>query len=381
MNFEILKNNIPVTPAFVIDNAGLLDTLQVLAKLKEQSGCKLLYSMKALPLASVLELVKPFVDGFSVSSLFEARLADEVLGGNGSIHLTTPGLRPDENAELGALCSHISCNSINQFHRILKVAQNQASIGLRINPKLSFAEDVRYDPCRPYSKLGTDLTDILASGLFDQIKGIHFHTVFGAMDYLPLTKTLTKLLQEIGNQLGALDWINLGGGYLFDQITNYQPFFDMVSQLRQVFDLDVYIEPGSAVVDKTGYLIASVIDCFESDGKTVAVLDTSVNHLPKVFEYQLSPQLHEHDTDGAYPVLLAGCTCLAGDLFGDYRLTRPVQVGDKVVFTQVGAYSLVKANRFNGVNLPDIYEINRGEITRIKQQTYQDFRQLWVTDL
>ncbi len=378
MNFETVKKNIPATPAFVIDKEGLLESLQALARLKEHSGCKLLYSIKSLPLTSVMELAKPFVDGFSVSSLFEARLADEILGGNGGIHFTSPGMRPDESAEIAALCSHISCNSISQFRQIKSVMHDKASIGLRINPKLSFTADARYDPCRPYSKLGVSSTDALASGLFEHIKGIHFHTVFSATDYAPLITTLAKLLHEIGDKLGSLDWINLGGGYLYGQMPDSPEFNKMVKYLKYTFDLEVYIEPGSSIVDKAGYLIASVIDCFESDGKTVAVLDTSVNHLPRVFEYQFNPQLHEHAPDGAYPALLAGCTCLAGDLFGDYRFNRPVQVGDKVVFKQVGAYSLVKASRFNGVNLPDVYEISDSTITRLKQHSYQDFRRLWI---
>lgn len=380
MDIQALKNSIPATPAFVVDGAEVLNALKTLANLREHSGCKVLYSIKALPLFAVLELAKPYLDGFSVSSLFEARLADEILAGQGSIHLTTPGIRPDELAELASLCSHISCNSISQYRQVASVAQNRTSIGLRINPKLSFTADARYDPCRQFSKLGADISDVLSPDIAQQIKGLHFHTVFSATDYAPLMQTLDKLRHFMGDGLARLDWLNLGGGYLFDQIADSNSFIGLVSQLKKEFDLDVYIEPGNAIIGKAGYLLATVVDCFDSDGKAIAILDTSVNHHPQVFEYQRQPEMCGHDPEGLYPVILAGSTCLAGDLFGEYRFNQPLLVGDKLVFKQVGAYSLVKANRFNGYNLPDVYMANGEQIRRIKQHTYQDYRQQWVTE-
>jgi len=34
---------------------------------------------------------------------------------------------------------------------------------------------------------------------------------------------------------------------------------------------------------------------------------------------------------------------------GQYRFDKPLKLGDRVAFKNVGAYSLVKANRFNGL--------------------------------
>lgn len=380
MDIQTIKDCVPTSPAFVLDEVGVLKGLKALAILRERSGCKLLYSIKSLPLSAVLELSKPYVDGFSVSSLFEARLADEVLAGQGRLHLTTPGIRPDEIDELTSLCSHISCNSISQYGMVSSVAKNRASIGLRINPKLSFTADARYDPCRQHSKLGADMDDVLRSDIAGEIKGLHFHTVFSATDYAPLMQTLDKLRHFMGDSFTGLDWLNLGGGYLFDQIADDSGLVERVAQLKNDFDLEVTIEPGNAVVGKAGYLLATVIDCFNSDGKAIAVLDTSVNHHPQVFEYQRQPEACGHDPNGLYPVILAGSTCLAGDIFGEYRFSQALSVGDKVVFKQLGAYSLVKANRFNGYNLPDVYTINGKQIRRIKRHTYQDYRQQWMSD-
>ncbi len=154
MDFQLLKDSISSSPAFVLDAEELINTLKTLNTLRHRCGCKVLYSIKALPFSSVLEIAKPFVDGFSVSSLFEARLADEILAGQGGIHLTTPGIRPDEWDDMAHLLTHVSFNSLTQYQRFAIAAQTKPSIGLRVNPKLSFVNDDRFDPCRPHSKLG-----------------------------------------------------------------------------------------------------------------------------------------------------------------------------------------------------------------------------------
>ena len=380
MDFQRIKDSISSSPAFFLNADDIVNNLAILNTLRQQCGCKILYSIKASPLTSILTLAKPFVDGFSVSSLFEARLADEVLAGAGDIHLTTPGLKLDEWTDLSGLLTHVSFNSLSQYQRFSGLAASKLSFGLRVNPKLSFLKDDRFNPSRPNSKLGVDIDDLWHSFSLDQVKGLHIHNVFSATDFMPLIKTIKQLRRYFGKDLAKLDWLNLGGGYLFNQITDLNPFIDLIKQLKQDYQLEVIIEPGKMVVNNAGYLLTTVIDSFMSDGKTIAILDTSINHNPEVFEYQRQLELLEHDPKGNYSAILAGSTCLAGDLFGDYQFNKPVAVGDKLIFKQVGAYSLIKANRFNGYNLPDIYQFQNQQLKKIKHYPYQDYRQQWLTD-
>lgn len=366
---------IPSTPAFVLDEDQVIANLQSLLALRQATGCKILYSMKALPLLSLLTLLKGKVDGISVSSLFEARLAKQALGeAGGSIHLTTPGLRAEEFTELGQLCSHISFNSWPQYQRLQALADGYSQ-GLRVNPKLSFADDNRYDPCRPFSKLGVDI-GLLADGLPDNIEGVHFHTVFSQQHFQPLLQTVAKLLPILKSHQN-LKWLNLGGGYLYPRIADQQPLIELIRQLREDLGIDVYLEPGKAFVGNAGYLVSTVLDSFESDGKQVLVLDTSVNHHPEVFEYQIKPLLLEEETNGGQTAMLVGCTCLAGDVFGEYRFKRLPQPGDRLVFSQLGAYSLIKANRFNGYNLPDVYLMADSSMRLHKRYGFEDYFSQW----
>ena len=366
----------PTSPAFVIDRQQVQQSIECLNDLREQSGCRVLYSIKALPFMPLLEWLKPCVDGFSVSSLFEAKLASEVLDQQQSIHLTTPGIKSDEVAELTQLCSHISFNSLSQRQLLSIAKQPLTSLGLRVNPKLSFAPDERFDPCRLYSKLGVDI-NVINADMIRGLSGLHLHTVFSQCDYNPLLQTVAKLERQLGEHFAQLQWLNLGGGHLFKQIDDHQAFIQLIRVLRENYGLEIYIEPGKAVIDDAVTLMATVIDHFPSDGKTIAVLDTSINHNPEVFEYQRQPDILQSDAQGTHKAILVGSTCLAGDMFGEYSFKQTLKVGDNICFSHVGAYTMVKANRFNGYNYPDIYRLDTGVLERLKHYDYDNYREYW----
>ncbi|MCG8043404.1 MAG: hypothetical protein JAY72_18565, partial [Candidatus Thiodiazotropha endolucinida] len=56
---------------------------------------------------------------------------------------------------------------------------------------------------------------------------------------------------------------------------------------------------------------------------------------------------------------------------------RPLQINDRLMFHQVGAYSLVKASRFNGLNLPSLCFLEGNRLTQIRRYDYQEYRQQW----
>lgn len=368
------------SPAYIIDRTELEIRLQSLQALRGANGCKVLYSMKALPFQPVVELAADRLDGISVSSLYEARWMRELRGLNTGVHLTTPGIRPDEFDELKQLCTHISFNSISQWRAFANLG-GSFSPGLRINPKYPVVSDQRFDPCRQFSKLGVDIDQLQQSGMPEGIEGLHLHSAFSCATPAPLIRTLNKILSMLPDILSRIHWLNLGGGYLFSRMNDQDKLrlIECIGHLKQNHGCEVYIEPGKDVVNSAGYLLATVVDCFDSGGKSVAILDSSVNHHPEIFEYQTAPQLWPQ-ASGDVPVILAGSTCLAGDIFGEYRLQKLPEIGDRLVFRHCGAYSLVKANRFNGYNLPAVYQWDGGRLQRHKQYDYEDYRRLWRVD-
>ncbi|MCH8343164.1 MAG: hypothetical protein IH983_04165 [Planctomycetes bacterium] len=367
------------TPSAIYIEKELLAKLGFLETLTAASCCRVLYSIKACSLTAVLNTVAPVVHGFATSSVFEARLARQIVGENGEVHFASPCLKGSQIRSLGRLVDRMSFNSIGQLRAHSRELSRCVKVGLRLNPRLSFVADSRYDPCREHSHLGVTVDQVgkmLERGdrELGEVSGIHFHNNCEAIDWTPLLETVESLCARLEPLLKQVEWINLGGGYTWDKHTDFGPLRRAIELLTTNYGLEVFLEPGDGIVNSAGYLVASVIDLFDSEGKTVAVLDTTVNHLPEVFEYQYEPDVAGHVDDGPHKYILAGCSCLAGDVFGDYAFEEPLEIGSRITFENAGAYSLVKANMFNGINLPSIYiQREDGELELIREFTYEDY--------
>lgn len=369
------SDNISQTPAFVYDEAVIINKLAALSDVRSNSGCKILYSIKAAPLSGLLHTIAEYVDGFSASSLFECQIAREIIRGNGSIHITSPGLREDDVKSIVDTADYISFNSMSQWQQYRGLVNGKLDCGLRLNPEKSFARDERYDPCRKYSKLGVTVS-LLANENLEGLQGIHLHNNCESKDFTELEQTLEHVCQFLGSVLEDMQWLNLGGGYFIDDTEQLHKLENIINKLKDKYTLDVFIEPGKGIVGSSGFLLTSVVDIFESGGKQIAVLDTSVNHLPEVFEYQYRPHILQETPEGQYEYRLAGCSCLSGDLFGDYRFDQALEIGSRITFKNVGAYMLVKANMFNGINLPTVNILKSDEtLVMEKEFTYEDFRE------
>jgi carboxynorspermidine decarboxylase len=376
-------NRLPVeTPAFIYDEVAISADCARIARLAHASGCKLLFSVKALALAGVLETVGRHVDGFSTSSQFESLLVIRVVSPAAMIHTTCPGLRAQDLEKILTTSKYLSFNSVSQLELLGPDISRDVQLGIRVNPGVSLVSDARYDPCRQHSKLGAPLHEVVAlfesAPIAPRVSGLHVHNNCDSETFGGLLRTVRHLDESVPEVLKRIAWINLGGGYTFPPTQVSTEFAEAVGLLRSKYHIDVFIEPGAALVRRGVQLVTSVVDLFERDQKTIAVLDTSVNHAPEVFEYgdvpDNEPWVLGQADDGPYSYQLAGCTCLAGDVFGDYSFERPLRIGDQIIFLDMGAYAFSKAHWFNGTNLPSIYAKSlSGDMLLKHQFTFADF--------
>ena len=371
------------TPAFIVKPAAIAARRDELARLCELADCQALYSLKALGLPDVLRLMVPKLAGFSASSLYETLLVRWTVGPHAKVQVTSPGLRDRDCAELARHCDAISFNSLSQSDRLNGYFFGVRR-GLRLNPQISQVADERYDPCRKGSKLGEPVSNLTRiKALPPGISGIHFHNSCEAEDFSGLKPTIERLQCEIPHILAEVSWINLGGGYQWSDPAAADQLVEATVMLKSTTAIeDIYIEPGAGLVRDGGAFAASVVDLIDTDGGTVAVLDTSVNHMPEIFEYSDLPGIepdvvgHRSDlpADEGFSYVLAGSTCLAGDRFGNYRFAEPLAIGSRVLFPAMGAYSLVKAHMFNGQPLPNIYlEMGDGSVVLRRASSFKDF--------
>lgn len=370
------------TPCYVIDEDRLLDNARQLSGVMARTGCRILLAQKAFSNYDFYPLLAPYLSGTEASGLYEARLGAEQMPGK-EVHVFCAAYRADEWEELLRYADHIVFNSIGQLKTFGERAKRRGkSVGLRINPECSTQEGhAIYDPCAPGSRLGVtreswdrEMTDSLLA-LLD---GLHFHTLC-EQDADALETTLTAVGERFGDILPRMKWLNMGGGH---HIT--RPDYDVgrleacVRYAQETWKLRVYLEPGEAVALHAGYLVSRVLDIVHNGGTDIAILDASAAcHMPDVIEMPYTPPLLHADSGGAKPFRyrLAGSTCLAGDVIGDYSFDRRLQTGDLLVFGDMAIYTTCKNNTFNGMPLPDIYRMRGGEICeKLTDFGYSDFK-------
>ena len=364
------------TPYFLVDEKRLVKNLERLKQVSEAAGCKILVAQKAFSMFYTYSLLRNYLAGTTASGLYEARLGKEEFGGE--THVFSPAYREEEFEELLQYADHMVFNSPNQVRRYAKRAKEAGkAVGLRINPQCSTQEghDI-YDPCAPFSRLGTTLENF-DEELLPLLDGLHFHTLCeqGA-DALEIT--LKAVEEKFGKYLYGMKWLNLGGGHhITREDYDTDALIRMVKHLRETYKVEMYLEPGEAVVLQAGFLVSEVLEVVHN-GMDIALLDTSAAcHMPDVLEMPYRPPVKDSGLPGekAYTVRLAGPTCLAGDVIGDYSFDAPLKEGDLVVLEDMALYTMVKTNTFNGMALPDIvWRSQDGEMKLVKSFGYEDFK-------
>ena len=388
---------------FLISLPALERNARVLQEVAQASEARMLVALKAFSTTAGLAALKPYAAGCCASGLYEARLGARHLGGQEAVY--SPAYRESELAELLEFAHHIDFNSVPQWQRWRKlclahprVQSGQLQLGLRINPCFSTGHTALYDPCAPGSRLGIPADELRGTDLTG-ISGLHFHTLCeqGAQDLIDTFRAFEK---QFGSLLSSpqIRYLNMGGGHWITK-----PDYDrdalirLLREVRDMYQVEVYLEPGEAWAIHTGVLRARVLDIFDSLGYRHAILDVSASaHMPDVLEMPYRPEVYAVQPEGcgspavtlpgehyapagaggekAYTYRLGAPTCLAGDSLGDFSFDQPLQVDDTIILDDMSHYTIVKTTHFNGVPHPDIAVLRGdGSIETAKRFSYADF--------
>ncbi len=368
-------SRLPVkTPCYLVDRQLVEANCRLLGQVQARTGARILLALKGFAMFSLFPLIREYLPGICASGLNEAKLGREEFGGQ--VHTFSPAFREDEFDEIVLLSDHLVFNSWSQWQKYGPLAAGK-KCGLRLNPEYSEVEVALYDPCAPGSRMGIRAQDMAGKDLTG-ISGLHFH-VMCEQGADTLARVLEHVEERFGNLLPQMEWLNFGGGH---HIT--KPGYDvellcsLIEKFRDKYDLQIYLEPGEAVALNTGYLIASVLDLVDN-GMRIAILDTSAEaHMPDVLAMPYRPQIIGAGQPDEFPhtYRLTGNTCLAGDIVGDYSFPEPLEPGDRLVFTDMAHYTMVKNTTFNGINLPSIgiYDSESSEVVIVREFGYQDFK-------
>jgi carboxynorspermidine decarboxylase len=367
------------TPCFVISEARLLHNLRRVAELRALSGAKVVLALKCFSTWGAFDVMRPYLDGTTASSPYEARLGYETFGGE--THAYGVAFSADDIRAVDPIADRVIFNSLSQYRALAGTLRHCRSVGLRINPGVSYARQPLADPARRFSRLGVRKHE-LSPGLFDGIDGAMFHFNCENRDLGAFLRLLRHVSDKFAFVLGCVRWVSLGGGVLFT--ADGYPLERLAAALKDFADrhcVQVYLEPGEAVVTKTTDLVVTVLDVVENE-RRVAIVDSATEaHRLDTLVFNEPATVREADPGGPYEYTIASCSCLAGDEFCDARFARPLQVGDRLSLLDSGGYTMVKLNWFNGLRMPSIYFARQdGSVERLNAFGYEGFKRALTDD-
>lgn len=396
------------TPYYLLDEGAIVGNMQIIARLCELSGAKALLALKCFATWGVFEVMQPYLQGTTSSSLNEVRLGFETFGNNTSdgadkkeTHAYSVAYSADEIPEVLKYADKIIFNSISQLNAFKEQAAAQnIPVGLRLNPQTSNSSFIIADPARPFSRLGESNKDKISEVLGD-ITGVMIHNNCENDSFEAFSDSLADIENRFGDIMQQLDWVSLGGGIHF--IAPDYPLEKLAKRLKnfsETYGVQVYLEPGEASIHGAGTLVTTVLDVMAND-KNLAVVDSSIEaHMLDLLIYResapiaainnqsvniaalaISPIDSDPTDNGckednsADNTIIYGRSCLAGDIFGEYALADTLKVGDQVTFANAAGYTMVKKNWFNGVNMPAIV-IRRldGSIDVQREFNYSEYK-------
>ena len=354
INFEKIPS-----PAYVLDESLLRRNLALIRSVQERAGITIILAFKAFALWKAFPIIKEYISFSTASSPWEAQLAWEEMGNKA--HTYSPAYTEKDFPVIKTCSSHITFNSLSQFHRFYKDTLNNEthiSCGLRINPEYSEVTTDLYNPAAPGSRLGM-IREELGEKLPEGIEGLHFHTLCESSSFA-LENTLKEVEAKFGDLLPQVRWLNMGGGHLLTR-NDYdtEHLIELLHHFKKKYpNMEIIMEPGAAFVWQTGVLVSSVVDIVENRGIKTAILDVSFTcHMPDCLEMPYKPVVrgaYQEAVAGKPTCRLGGNSCLSGDYMGDWSFDEPLKIGDRIVFEDMIHYTIVKTTMFNGVAHPDL---------------------------
>jgi carboxynorspermidine decarboxylase len=370
------------TPYYLCDESLLEKNLQILDRVQQESGAKIILALKGFAMHATFPLVSKYLKGCTSSGLHEARLAYEEFKKHNSdaeVHTYSPAYSQEDIKEIAKISDHIVFNSPDQLLKYINTVKSinpRISVSLRINPEVSASPKDIYNPCGLYSRLGTTLKNF-NEDVLEHIDGLNFHALC-EQDADALEEVLIAFEKNFSKYFANLKFINFGGGHhITKKGYDVQKLIDMIREFRGKYGVEVYLEPGEAVGWEVGYLVSSVLDTF-NNGMDVAILDTSAEaHMPDTLAMPYRAEVRGAGEAGEkkYTYRLGGNTCLAGDIMGDYSFDEPLKAGDEIIFEDQIHYTFVKNTTFNGIKLPSLV-VKRldGKVELVKEFGYEDYR-------
>jgi diaminopimelate decarboxylase len=399
------------TPAFVYDERGIRDCVELLKQLPSAFGHTVRYSLKACPSAAIIRIFDTAGIQFDASSVWEVVRAVRAGVDPGRILLTAQ--EAVFNEELAGLLDRglrFDAGSLHQLS-LYGRARPGTAVSIRINPGFGSGLVRRLTSGGPDSSFGIwheQITEVKAIAERYALTVERLHTHIGSGHHADVLLPAARLLLELAADFPQVTTVDLGGGYRLKVMAD-DPEYDHrewaaelareISEFAETTgrELHLEMEPGTFIMANSGSIVSEVIDVVDtgSDGRRFTKINAGLSEILRPSYYGAPHPLVAVGRDGELPPegplsCVAGHCCIAGDVLtvqpGDSEGLRPIRLGavepgDYVVVERAGGYcSSMAMKNFNSYpEAPEILRRLDGSFALIRKR--QSIDQIVVNEL
>ncbi len=386
------------SPLYVYSKATLVRHLKAFEDALVGKKHLVCYAVKANSSLSILNIIAKFGCGFDVVS--KGELMRVIAAGGSAQKAIFSGVGKREDEIEYALNQQIKCldlESESEIYKVEAVAKRLgvvAPVALRVNPDVDAQTHPSISTGLKKNKFGIAFED--AVRLYEYIgksehldaRGIACHIGSQMTSGGPIIEATDKLIalyHELADKGIVVKHIDIGGGLgvTYNDETPPSPNEYMAAVIQRLKDIDVEIfcEPGRAMVANAGILVTKVLYLKSNSERNFCIVDGSMSDLIRPALYNswmniipavkrpAADALVGSDSNGTKLYDVVGPICESDDYLGKERHLN-VREGDILVVRGAGAYGSTMSSNYNSRPLcaEILVEGSRAFVIRERQQ-------------
>ncbi|WP_230972792.1 diaminopimelate decarboxylase [Gulosibacter hominis] len=380
------------TPLHVIDETGLRQQMRrVLDGLRTRwPKSDVLFASKAFPIRAMYSIAES--EGICVDVAGGGELNLALRGGVSPEHIYFHGNAKTEAELRMGLDAGIRCFIIDNFDelaRLEKLCDRVQEVMLRVNPLVPVNVHPNQVTAHAESKFGMTFDE--ARKAIERIKahphlrfeGVHLHLGSQILDVEPFAEGV-KAVAEFGD----VATYDIGGGLGVDYYPGegapaVDAYLDAVTGAAvEVLPREsrIIIEPGRALVARSGVTVYSVVSVKRRDRKSFVAVDGG---MADQLDIALTGQrysvtnISRSNPNDIFVADVVGRQCESGDLLVSDAEFQGAEPGDLLVMPVTGAYSYTMTNNYNGALRPAVVLVADGkDYLAVRRENYEELSML-----
>jgi ornithine decarboxylase len=358
---QYLDNEKIITPFLLIDSEKVREKVALIGR--HIKNAKLFYAVKANPDIKVIKFLNKLKTGFEIASEGELELLSSI-GVEASRIISSNPVKSLKFLKLAASygVDRFSFDSPDEVDKLMKYIP-----GCSVYIRLSVPNEGSEWPLS--KKFGVELDNALELLLYAGKRGlkpagITFHVGSQCTNVYSWNIALdkAKALWDMAGKKGLkLKLLNIGGGYPINYTKNVVGIEAIERNINTLIyerfpeDIDIYMEPGRAVVGDAGIFVSTVIGKAKREDEEWLYIDVGVFNglMESVGGIKYSYIVESNKQVRSRKLwTMAGPSCDSFDVIDKNVLLPEPEVGNLVLILSSGAYTISYASEFNGFSIP-----------------------------